>query len=43
MLGGYPFARGDLVDVLSKDGEGGTVEDILKGEFKYNAEVMADL
>ena len=30
MLGESPFAKGDLVDALGKDGEGGAVEAILK-------------
>ena len=40
MSGESPFARGGLADALGKDGEGGAVEDILKGEFKYNTDIM---
>ena len=43
MSGEYPFARGDLADALGKDGEGGAVEDILKGDFKYDTDVMDDI
>ena len=41
--GESPFARGYLADALGKDGEGGAVEDILKGEFKYDTDVMDDI